>query len=123
MKIFERNGKINFVDDNNVFVGFDNTQSCCEDFGWLVSRQRPATIGELSLITELYGDDFPGYQFDITYSNVNETGYDTETSMVSFRLTNGTDELYVTLHNTHNGYYAHGYNMANNGTTICAGDL
>ena len=23
MKIFEKDGKINFVDDNNVFVGFD----------------------------------------------------------------------------------------------------
>ena len=28
MKIFERDGKINFVDDNNVFVGFDYSRSC-----------------------------------------------------------------------------------------------
>jgi len=35
MKIFlnekELETKINFVDDNNVFVGYDLTQQCCEN--------------------------------------------------------------------------------------------
>ena len=41
MKIFERtnNGsvfdnRINFVDENNVVVGYDYEQQCCEDFGY-----------------------------------------------------------------------------------------
>ena len=29
--------KHNFVDENNVFVGFDADQSCCENADWFVS--------------------------------------------------------------------------------------
>ena len=42
MEVFEKDSKINFVDANNVFVGFDNIQSCCEDFGWYYSKKVPA---------------------------------------------------------------------------------
>ena len=34
MKIFEDNIKVNFVDENNVFVGYDMRQSCCEQAGY-----------------------------------------------------------------------------------------
>ena len=125
MRVFERNGRVNFVDDNNVFVGYDNTQNCCEDFGWLISRERPGTTAEIALIEELTGAEFPGYQFDTTYCGYGDQTLrqENDTSMVSFRLTDGDNNIYVTLYNTQNGYYAHGYDMKLNGTSIHDGEL
>ena len=37
MKIFDREGKINFVDENNVFLGYDMGQCCCERADWYIS--------------------------------------------------------------------------------------
>lgn len=36
MKIFERDGKINFVDENNVLLGYDMSQDCCEHADWFI---------------------------------------------------------------------------------------
>ena len=43
MKIFEGNEsswdeKVNFVDENDVFVGYDIGQCCCEDVGWFMAE-------------------------------------------------------------------------------------
>ncbi len=40
MKIFNKDRKINFVDDNNVLVGFDN-ESCCCDYHKPENRPSP----------------------------------------------------------------------------------
>ena len=38
MKIFIKDGKTNFVDDNNVFVGWDDQSICCCEYaGWFFS--------------------------------------------------------------------------------------
>lgn len=47
MKVFEGGepkewrGKVNFVDKNNVLVGFDDDQNCCEQCGWFLNRSKP----------------------------------------------------------------------------------
>ena len=33
MVIFDTDNKINFVDNDNVFIGYDMCQSYCENFG------------------------------------------------------------------------------------------
>ena len=44
MKIFnklEKNGwgrKVNFVDENNVVLGYDMSQDCCERAGWFIAE-------------------------------------------------------------------------------------
>lgn len=46
MKIFERSfdkrtvysNRINFVDENNVVVGYDFSKNCCEDFGYFFTQ-------------------------------------------------------------------------------------
>jgi len=47
MRIFEKGldyGKsINFVDINDVYVGYDFTQSCCESFGYYFTTYSPGT--------------------------------------------------------------------------------
>ena len=37
MKILEIGEKINFIDENNVFVGYDLGQNCCENASWFIS--------------------------------------------------------------------------------------
>lgn len=50
MRVFESEnvraweGKVNFVDHNNVVLGFDNSQYCCECFGWFFSWELPKNI-------------------------------------------------------------------------------
>jgi hypothetical protein len=41
MRIFETSDKINFVDNNDVFVGFSNYLRCCEVFGYFFSTDIP----------------------------------------------------------------------------------
>jgi hypothetical protein len=42
--IFEADYKINFVDKNNVFVGFDYSSNCCERFGYYIGIEIPKKI-------------------------------------------------------------------------------
>lgn len=37
MKIFDKDGKVNFVDENNVIVGYDTNQHCSEHAGWFIA--------------------------------------------------------------------------------------
>jgi len=76
MRVFSKNGKINFVDDNNVFVGFDIGQSCCETARWLIAN---VLMKELSEGTAVYSEEITdeeletvnktldGFQFDADF--------------------------------------------------------
>ena len=108
MKIFEKDGKINFVDDNNVFVGFDYSQDCCEWFGWGVYDSLPTSIKEGT-----NDIDVEDYQFDTTFyqsATLTENHMDDGGTAV-FRLTKGDSEIFLMLFNCHNGYYGHGFSM------------
>lgn len=116
MKLFERGGKINFVDDNNVFVGFDGDQECCEDFGWCLTREFPVD-GFQENREEINPD---GFQFDVTFFKeviLSDKDFDPEINnhysreTAVFRLTRGSEEIFLTLWNYHNGRYDHGFEM------------
>ena len=123
MKIFDRDGKYNFVDNNNVFVGFCSSQCCCESFGWFVADKACSSLNdepknEVSI---------RGYDFDIEFfqtadsSTDNTDGYSPfdEGGMAIFRLTNRKGkERFLHLYNCHNGYYAHGFTVKHNGEVI-----
>ncbi len=38
MKIFMRDGKVNFVDESNVLLGYDMGSLCCEYADWIISE-------------------------------------------------------------------------------------
>ena len=44
MKIFKQKTKTNFVDENNVLVGFDTEEQCYEDFGYVLTETMPSDI-------------------------------------------------------------------------------
>lgn len=97
--IKECNDKINFIDKNDIFVGFDYYRSCCEDFGWYLSRKMH---GKAYIDKE----ELEGYFFDINRPYTEHSKYDL--CKVSFRLIHPTKKaIYLTLFNEHNGYYAH----------------
>ena len=37
MKYFNKDGKYNWVDENNTFVGYDSYRGWCEAYGWIVN--------------------------------------------------------------------------------------
>jgi hypothetical protein len=115
MKIFETDYKVNFVDDANVLVGFDNDQKCYERFGYFLSRNIPSEI-------EADEIDPEGFNFDTAFFRQigpDETSFcDDCGGLVTFRLTKGTEEIFLTLYNSHNGYYSHGFEMTVGGTKI-----
>ena len=120
MKIFERDEKANFVDDNNVLVGFDNWQLCCESFGYFLSRKVPTKIDEGA---EDINTD--GFNFDTSFFREVPPAEECLDAggMAVFRLTKGAEEIFLTLHNTHNGYYSHGFSMDVGGKRIFGGGL
>ena len=122
MKIFNRDGKINFVDENNVLVGFDYESSCCEEFGYFLSSTAPTSLNPADVLQES-DEAFASFVFDISYHDDIGFERDSDSAAVVFRLTRGIDVIYLTLHNTHNGYYTHGFEMTHNGITIHSGGL
>jgi hypothetical protein len=130
MKIFDSkeglwSTKVNFVDQNNLLVGFDTTQCCCENADWFISTEREYTDSPSNAVDTT--QDFSAYVFDPTFFD--QTGGDPRCfgsgGIAVFRLTaEGVPDLYLHLFNVHNGYYAHGFSMKDaNGNLIQAGDL
>ena len=108
MLIKETDGKINFIDENDVFVGFDVREQCSEDFGYFISTKKQYKICR--------GDDVDvsGYTFNTSKRPIekevsDDAGCDV-LGMVIFKLVKpGNKNLYLHLYNFHNGYYAHGW--------------
>lgn len=124
MKVFKPTNcawgaKINFVDDNNVLVGFDMGSSCCESFGAFLSREIPDQVNNWSTDYEDNGINPDGFQFDKEFFHTKKPteGFD-DGGIATFRLTKGDEEIFLTLFNSHNGYYSHGFWLEVGGTKI-----
>lgn len=129
MRVFESGKgcfsfKLNIVDDKNVFVGFDFGQSCCESFGYKITKNEPTSFEHLETLEGLDGADFPGFNFDTAYKvDFSENGCG-EGGSVTFKAVNDACEvLFVSLMNSHNGYYGHGFDMKIGETTVFEGAL
>jgi hypothetical protein len=99
--------KVNFVDGNNVVVGFDLGQSCCESFGYSILSEIPDGTNE----DRPTDAELEPYFFDTSFAPVENSGgsFD-EGGSISFRLVaEDLPPLYLTLFNAHNGYYSHGF--------------
>lgn len=123
MIIFERDHKTNFVDRNNVFVGFDSEQHCCEKFGYCLSYFEPNdknyNDNESEIMLSLDQYDFDRNYFKEIYGENND-----EWAGVVFRLTNSyNSEIFLILYNAHNGYYSHGFHMDVGGIQLRSGRL
>ncbi|MCP3703193.1 MAG: hypothetical protein GY954_09735 [Alteromonas sp.] len=109
--------KVNFVDENDVFVGYDIGQDCCEHADYFIAD----TITPYS-----YNDegqkvlpDVEAYSFDRDFFQTIESPDLDAGGMVAFRLVaSGKPDLFLHLFNAHNGYYGHGFEVKHGGETV-----
>jgi len=129
MKIFTHkeiswDGKINFVDRNNVVVGLDAHQSCCESFGWILTIGLPKPL-EIGYKDPKALEDLDAFVFATTSTPIKDAVGDVYAGgSISFRLVaDGKADRYLTLYNYHNGYYSHGFDMKDGDNTVVSGVL
>ena len=134
MKYFDSNNgsiystKVNFVDENNVLVGYDFSSDCCENYGWYIhSKVTPEGTGD-SLFDEntdnnAINESLKDWAFDTSFFNEFSDGEYEVRAVAVFRLVNGDNELFLHLFNEHNGYYSHGFDFAKDGEIIHTGSL
>jgi hypothetical protein len=120
--------KVNFVDDNNVLVGYDFAGSCCEQFGWYI-HDKVTNNGE----DPVFSDGLDGnalneflkeWTFDTSFFQQLEEGEPGDVRAIAvFCLVNGDNKLFLHLYNEHNGYYSHGFDFSKDGQIIHTGSL
>lgn len=108
--------KINFIDENDTFVGFDYTTSCCENYGYLFTYNRNTDFQNDVEIENEGKFDLDGYIFDKEWYN------DKGNDEVVFRLIRKKSKnIYLIIYNSHNGYYAHGFEFKAGDITLLDG--
>lgn len=122
MKIFTKESgwseKVNFVDENNVLVGYSMAQHCCEQADWFISDRIEKEIKDKKEF------DLTNYKFDINFFVESSEGEYDELNIAIFRLINNKGStLFLHLFNCHNGYYSHGFEFKNNNEIIKEGSL
>lgn len=111
MLVKDENGAINFIDEEDNFVGFRNSRSCCERFGWHITD----SAGEYVNIEEDNPDFLKGFLFNTNKEPTESADSDySDGGSVGFQLVNNHtgETLCLTLYNHHNGYYAHGWDTS-----------
>lgn len=100
---------VNFVDINNVFVGYSLGQDCCEHASWFISDTISPSIPDDDDLENKEGVE--AFVFDPEFFQEVQSNELDEGEMVAFRLVSGDEEKYLHLFNSHNGYYSHGFTV------------
>ena len=130
------NEKINFIDENDVFLGYDMGQCCCEEADYFLTSNPEIANATPELMKKIEAENennidainirLDGYVFDTTFCkvlDVNQYPGD-ESNIAYFRcVKTGSEDLFVVLMNSHNGYYYHGFDFTANGDTILSDHL
>lgn len=110
MRYFDTDNKFNWVDENNVYLGYDSSQQCCEDADWFVCDEITKDIGYNSPSGCENDLDWENWEFDTQFF---DSGYGGggDGGVAIFRLNHKEENRYTYLHlfNCHNGYYGHGF--------------
>lgn len=131
MKIFNNTEpwkeKVNFVDENNVVLGYDMASQCCEGFGWFIANRVVFSMNDHATLDKTFDDDdYTDWRFDPQFFETggSDVSYDIE-SMAIFRIVNQTtgESRYIHLYNVHNGYYSHGFTFNQSDKNIQSGSL
>jgi len=142
VRIFETDGKTNYVDTNDVLVGFDAWQSCCETFGhkWAYKpefpdddaedKPEPANLEAMVFDTNFFKDHDHSWgggevMFRLVVPELQRTRTDEEMRRIQRRFASDKMpfEAYLILFNHHNGYYSHGFELTVGGEIIRDGGI
>ena len=112
--LFKQDGyKVNWIDKNDVYVGYDTSTSCCETADWFVSDVMVKTDAEFNAIEESpmfqLEVDFSPYTFDPSVAEVVDGVLDDGGIAIFRMVTDDGYESFLHLYNAHNGYYGHGF--------------
>ena len=107
MKIFEQGYKVNFVDKNNVFVGYDLETRCCEDAGYFISSEIESYHYDIDCSNKFVINE---YMFDQDFfQKVESEDLDAGGQVVFKIVCENKPDLYLSIFNAHNGWYSHGF--------------
>lgn len=104
---------VNFVDDNENFVGYSLEDDCCAHGGWFIADKEydaePEGLAQFQQITE-----FPNHVFDEKFFREIANDGSGFNCVIFKMVENWRSEskvmpLYLHLFNVHNGYYAKGF--------------
>jgi len=114
MKFFDQDGAWNWVDENNVVLGYRNEQQCCEEAGFYYTYEEPESWNTDKDVANEPNKwpDLSQFKFDEDYyrSLKEEESHDSNWRQGAvFRLFCDDKELFLVLFNHHNGYYSHGF--------------
>lgn len=129
MKVFEKDesswhSKVNFVDKNDVFVGYDLGQCCCEDAGYFFSTEVTPYNWDDNKLGNANDYDFQDYVFDVDFfEEVESRDLDAGGQVVFKLIAESKPDLYLHLYNCHNGYYSHGFEVKHCGEIVKKGNL
>lgn len=112
IKIFERNGHLNFIDGNDTFVGYDYSAQCCEDFWYSISDNKDFRGANYDKSDYDQESLLECYLIDTEYFLKDEEGYNSTAQFRLFDPYTSCPDKYLTLYNSHNGYYFHGFSMS-----------
>lgn len=129
-------GRINFIDENDHFLGCEMDHQCCEDTNWEV--RLGSELGELILSgsnedvvddeTTLSGYYFPNDCFygEAVLPDSQETDGEMRVNSVCFRAIHSDEEkedIFITISNDHDGYYYHMWEFKRNESLLRIGAL
>lgn len=110
MLIKTEGDKVNFIDSNDLYVGYDLSQSCCEQASWYIA-DKPTMYRDSNDEEGLRGFNLeyfvfvPNSEVEITSDEDNSLDLG---SLVHFTLQDTQGNLlYLHIFNAHNGYYGH----------------
>lgn len=117
MNIIMDNRAVNFVDENNVLLGYELVQSCCEHAGWFIADRPDEWLAETF---KQESQSLPGWVFDAGYCESFNRSPETDDGggATRFRITCGDQQRFIVLYNIQNGYYSHGFKFTSGDSTI-----
>jgi hypothetical protein len=128
MKIFNKTenwpSKVNFVDENNVVLGYDTDQLCCEHADWFIADVLTENCTNREDTPDGTPEEMPGWNFDPAF--IREVRDESEFDyggMVIFRIVKDGAQKFVHLFNSHSGYYGHGFDFKAGDVAIKHGHL
>ena len=119
MLIKIEDSRVNFIDENDVFVGYDTEQSCCEFAGWFISPNKSEGIDNVSESNTYGSDELVGYTF-VTVKPTGIKSYELDCgNQMAFELVRpDSPSLYLHVFNAHNGWYGHDLLMKDGDVTL-----
>jgi hypothetical protein len=102
--------RVNFVDENNVVLGYDMGQSCCEHADWFIDDTPWQSCYPDDLAPYKKTEGYDGWVFDPSFRLLtqNDGNFDAG-GMAIFKIVKEGAEKFVHIFNSHNGYYGHGF--------------